>query len=94
MRGKSRKECNPGSEWNKCSAPLCPLDDYSLQHCVWYPGEEICHLEAMQQIDWVAHQRKLNKEDDTRYFTFPLLVKCAKVGIKDKGQEEPAGVIE
>ena len=93
MRGKPRKDCDPGSEWNKCSAPICPLDDYSLQHCIWYPGEEVCKHEAMQQVDWVVHQRKMSKGESDRYFTFPLLVKGVKQGIRDKGQEEPVETV-
>ena len=82
MRGKPRTDCDPGSEWNKCRAPLCPLDDQSLQHGVWYPGEEICKHEAMQAVDWIARQRELRKSDKEQYFTFPLLVKQAKHGLR------------
>ena len=31
--------------YETCSAPLCPLDQQSLDHGAWFPDEEICRVQ-------------------------------------------------
>ena len=47
--------------FNRCSAPLCPLDGGSLGGGIWYPDEEICHLKEFQGLRWVQNQKRLQK---------------------------------
>jgi len=61
--------------FNRCSAPLCPLDENSLQNGVWYPDEEICRLREFQGLRWVQNQRELKKRGVPvdGYFTAAML---------------------
>lgn len=31
-------------KFESCEAPLCPMDERSLKHGIWYPDEDICNL--------------------------------------------------
>jgi len=44
--------------FEKCNAPLCPLDEESLIHGVWYPEEEICRK---MDYAWIKKQKKIKK---------------------------------
>jgi len=82
-------------QWDKCSAPLCPLDDNKV-HIIWYPDEEICHSRTHRQgLKWIENQRKVRKKaksTDT-YFTLEMLdrdfiVKAGITGI-DPDSKDP-----
>ncbi len=73
-------------EFGRCSAPLCPLDQLSLDNGLWYPDEGICKNREFQQARWVKNQKKIAKVGsyDTGYFTKPMLDRrlIVKSGIK------------
>ncbi len=62
--------------WEKCSAPLCPLDKTSLDNGIWYPqSEEICSRKDFQTLDWIRTQKAIVKAGapDDRFFTVAML---------------------
>jgi hypothetical protein len=58
-----------------CNAPLCPLDEQSLKHGIWYPDEEVCAFRAFVNLAWVQNQKKILKRSarTDRYFTLSML---------------------
>lgn len=86
-----REECN---KWDNCNAPLCPLDSESLEHCVWYPGEEICTKPA-GDYQWIKTQRKIARVLGVKsnndpafeygYFTVKMLDRNMRVTKATKG---------
>ena len=88
----ARKDCH---YFDECSAPLCPLDQESTQHGLWYPDEEICRRVNMPP--WVKRQRQLkDRVKPGTYFTVPMLSHRCKlmtgtVGLNpdyDRAQQE------
>jgi len=71
-----REEC---SNFDICSAPLCPLDKDSLENGIWYPDEEICRKRNAPM--WVKAQRKIVKKtkDKDKYFTYEMLNRNCKI---------------
>lgn len=65
--------------YNTCSAPLCPMDKDSLEHCAWFPSEEICR--CVPSPRWVKRQRKLDKKlsFDNGCFTYQMLQQNCKI---------------
>lgn len=61
--------------YETCNAPLCPLDEQSLKHSIWYPDEEICRAKAFGALPWIKAQRKIAKRASRmdRYFTLQML---------------------
>ena len=64
--------CN---KFDSCSAPLCPLDEHSMRHVIWYSDEEVCVSLAHRGLPWGKAQRRIVKAgaDPSRYFTFEML---------------------
>ena len=52
--------------YGKCSAPLCPLDDKTLQTCIWYPDEPICVRHNLPDTKWLKVQRRIAKRTKNR----------------------------
>ena len=60
--------------FKKCDAPLCPLDSDSLKNGIWYPDEEICKYQKVNQLEWIKRQRKLSEKAQFGfYFTYEML---------------------
>ena len=63
---------------DKCSAPLCPMDEISMQQ-IWLPDEEICKHRSHLEDRFVKQQRKIQKKarDRDTYYTLEMLsVEC------------------
>jgi len=62
-------------KYDTCNAPLCPLDEQSLKHGIWYPDEEVCPVRAYTNLPWIQSQKKLVKKTGRagRYFTPQML---------------------
>ena len=62
-------------KFDTCSAPLCPMDEQSLENGLWYPDEEVCTLKKHGGLPWIRKQRKLIKRAARvdRYFTLEML---------------------
>ena len=60
--------------FEKCDAPLCPLDSDSFKNSIWYPDEEICKYQKVNQLEWIKRQRKLSEKAQFGfYFTYEML---------------------
>jgi len=61
--------------YEKCNAPLCPLDQASLEHGIWYPDEEICRLKEYSKHEWIINQKKIQKKtrNHDTYYTYEML---------------------
>lgn len=64
-----------------CDAPLCPMDENSLKHCIWYPNEDICKLRKFQTLDWVKKQKLIAKKHGSvdGFFSINMLQAIKKV---------------
>jgi hypothetical protein len=75
-----------------CSAPICPMDKYSIKNSVWYPDEEYCKRREYQ-LDWVKKQKKIAKlkPDPDKYFTVEMLnsIKRVTKGIEGLNPAQP-----
>ena len=62
-------------KYDTCNAPLCPLDEQSLKHGIWYPDEEICGIRTHATLPWIQNQKKLVKKTGRadRYFNLQML---------------------
>ncbi len=82
--------------FNTCSAPLCPMDNQTLDGGLWYPHEEICKLRKFAKQGWIRKQRKIVKigSDTSRYFTVDMLnsIKSVKKGIKGLDPDQEIGL--
>jgi hypothetical protein len=60
----------------QCSCPLCPLDQESLQHGVWYSNESVCNRKDFQSLDWIVKQRAIArmKSSTDKYFSISMLL--------------------
>ena len=75
-----------------CHAPLCPLDQISLNG-VWYADEEICRSRSYTALPWIRSQRRIGRVGARGYFTLEMLkrncvVKRGIVGLDSDGPEE------
>ena len=89
------KEC---IRFDSCSAPLCPLDENSLNNGIWYFDEEICHLREFCHLPWIRNQKKIAKKarDYDSYFTLRMLEQncMIKAGITGIDSETPLDAVE
>ncbi|MFX0204210.1 MAG: hypothetical protein ACFFCW_49565 [Candidatus Hodarchaeota archaeon] len=53
---KQMEQCRYYSE---CEAPLCPLDNQTLETAIWYPDEKICRRKGLPDTRWLSIQRKI-----------------------------------
>jgi hypothetical protein len=70
------------------------LDQESLECGIWYPDEEICHLQKFHSLDWVKKQKKLVRVgvNPAFYFDIKMLKKLRRISLKTKGEDPDAGV--
>lgn len=54
----SEKRC---TIYEGCGAPLCPMQENTLKHGLWYPDEEICRARRFQSLPWVKKQKRIAK---------------------------------
>lgn len=78
----------------KCSAPICPLDQDSLENCIWYPDEDICT--RVPSPLWIKQQKKIKKkcQNPDTYFNYIMLnrnlvVKTGIEGLNPDIEESP-----
>ena len=66
--------------YEKCSAPLCPLDG-QINKRLWFPDEEICRARWAQTLSWIQAQKKIKKRarDTSRYFTLTMLSQNCRI---------------
>lgn len=84
---KSPQDC---PQWDSCSAPLCPLDEESLKHGVFYPDEPICTSKKFGRGKlFIKNQRKIaqkiKQENMDTSFTYQMLNRHFVVGRAIRG---------
>lgn len=84
---------NDCGHFDYCSASICPEDPSSLEHCAWFPDEEICRKRHVPE--WVKRQkriaRKLNYDFERGCFTKRMLERKAKITSKLHGVDPEKG---
>ena len=71
MTRKIKASCRHCEE---CEAPLCPLDEASLEGGIWFPGEEICKDKRFQSFPWIQAQKQIKDDDSSKFFTKETLM--------------------
>lgn len=73
---------------DRCSAPLCPLDEQSVERGVWYPSEPIC-VRHGQREKWLRVQKRLARRlagvPDSGLFSVRMLEGLGAVGAATRG---------
>lgn len=70
-----------------CDAPLCPLQQNTIDGGVWYPDEPFCMSKKFRKIDWRKTQKKISKRAtaEAGYFTVGMLKNIKRVANGIKG---------
>lgn len=59
-----------------CDAPLCPLQENTLESGLWYADEGICRARKFQSLPWIKKQKRIAKlglTPDDGFFTVRML---------------------
>ena len=67
------EECNLFEE---CEAPLCPLQENTIKHGIWFADEGICRAKRFQTLPWIKKQKKIVKQGltvDDGFFSVRML---------------------
>lgn len=80
-------------KFEDCSAPICPLQQNTIDGNIWYPDEDICIAKRFQTLPWIKKQKaiaKINAPND-RYFTMEMLeaVRQVRKGIEGINPDQP-----
>jgi len=67
-------------KFDECNAPLCPMDTESIEHGTWFPEEEICTLQAVNQEAWIRRQRKYARRAKEGCYTHKMLCHNTTIG--------------
>ena len=75
--------------FESCNVPLCPIDDRSLEHGIWYSDEDICKLKKYKDLLWIKNQKQIAKclVVDDGFFTMRMLEVVDKVTNRLKGSD-------
>jgi len=74
--------------FEKCEAPLCPLEDDSSQ--LWYPDEGICRARKFHRLPWIKKQKRIAKLGltiDAGFFTAQMLKSIDRITRSLKGAD-------
>lgn len=90
MTSQDRADC---PRFEDCSAPICPLQQNTIDDGIWYPDEDICTAKRFQTLPWVKKQKAITKAKDPedRYFTVEMLgvIKQVRKGIEGISPGQP-----
>ena len=79
--------------FDTCNAPLCPMDQVSLEHGIWYADEEICRLKQFFSLEWIKNQKKIAKRtnDTDTFYTVNMLDRKLQVkkGVRGLDPDAP-----
>jgi len=86
-----KEECK---YFDECSAPLCPIDEDSLQYGAWFPTEDTCRLQPLPE--WVKRQRKIAKKIgfEAGCFTVRMLQRKCNITVALKGIDPDRGPVK
>ncbi len=78
-------------KFDDCAAPLCPLQQNTVDSGIWYPDEEICRRRGVP--DWIRKQKAIVKvkAPSYKYFTVAMLqsVRQVRKGIEGINPDQP-----
>ena len=72
----SERLCNLFEECGTPDAPLCPIQENTIKHGIWYPDEPICRAKKFQSLSWIRKQKQISKlklKMDSGFFTVRML---------------------
>lgn len=69
--------CRDCYKFESCEAPLCPMDNESIEHGVWYTDEAICmsYGQGMEMPKWRDLQMRIRKFKSPGFFSVPMLMR-------------------
>ena len=73
-----------------CEAPLCPLQENTVENGVWYADEQVCRARKHLPISWIKKQKRivrLGLTSDIGYFTVEMLNAIQRVTRNTKGAD-------
>jgi len=76
--------------FEECEAPLCPLQENTIKHGVWYADEGICRSRKFQGLPWIKKQKKIAKlrlTADDGFFSVRMLDSIKVITRKLKGAD-------
>ena len=83
--------------FDRCSAPLCPIDAMSLEHGAWFPDEEVCRRADHRTQPMVRTQRRIARltaaDTESGCFTGAMLLRGCRLTRKIKGLDPDSGPI-
>jgi len=62
---------NQCTMFEKCNAPLCPLDP-GVKARIWWADEEICRSRKYGQHRWIRKQRSIQKNQTQNWLDKPV----------------------
>ena len=68
--------CNLFEKCQTPEAPLCPIQENTVKHGIWFADEPICRAKQFQTLPWIKKQRLIAKLRLTRedgFFTVRML---------------------
>ena len=68
--------CNLFEACESPEAPLCPIQENTLKHAIWYPDEPICQSKQFQDVPWIKKQKQiaaLRLKTNAGFFTVRML---------------------
>jgi hypothetical protein len=77
------------SAWDRCKAPLCPLDESTVKHGVWYPDEEVCSRRGARSVKWVRTQYRVAKRAKRPDFYFQVSDLSAMKAVRSPTGHDP-----
>jgi hypothetical protein len=80
--------CNLFEKCKTPEAPLCPLQEDTIKHGVWYADEAICAARQFRDLPWIKKQRQIAEAlltADDGFFTVRMLLALKRITPKLKG---------
>ena len=86
-------QCNLFEICKATGAPLCPLQENTVKHGIWYPDEAICQSKQFESLSWIKKQKqivRLKLTADDGFFTVRMLndIHIVTAGIKGADPNE------
>lgn len=82
--------------FDECSAPICPLNDGSLNNGTWYPEENVCMLQVFCHKPWIRNQKKIARKVRNKdlYFTLEMLSRNCVITLATEGLDPDHDISE
>ncbi len=95
----NEKLCNLFEACQTLEAPLCPIQQSTLKHAIWYPGEPICQASQFQDLPWIKKQKQiaaLRLRADAGFFTVRMLdaIHVVSKNLKGANPDDPGAELK